>query len=308
MIIALTGSNDYLIRQTLDALVSQFVEKYGAHGVERVSGENFEPHRIAELLQGASLFSPQRLVVLRDAAGNKALWEKLGDWLERVPSDTTLVLVESTPDKRTKTYKLLQKIGELREFGERSEGELTSWLQQLAASYDGEIDAKTARYLVGQVGIDQWRLSHELQKLVHHSSSVTKEAIDELVEATPQASAFELLDAAMGRQPTVVKRLLGKLAAAEDPYKFFGLLTSQVQALTVVHSAQGKTPDAIAKEAGLHPFVVRKTQSLARSLQQQELQEIIETLALCDVQLKSTGADPWLLLEQCLSKLATRSA
>lgn len=307
MIIALTGSNEYLIRQTLDALVSQFVEKFGAHGLERVSGEAFEPNRLPELLQGASLFSPQRLVVLRDAASNKPLWEKLADWLEQVPTDTTLIIVEGAPDKRTKTYKLLQKTGELREFGERSEGELTSWLQQLAASYGGEIDTKTARYLVGQVGTDQWRLSHELQKLVHYGNPVTKEAIDELVEATPQASAFELLDAAMGRQPAIVKRLLNKLAAGEDPYKFFGLLTSQVQALAVVHSAAGKTPDNIAKEAGLHPFVVRKTQGLARSLQRTELQEIIETLAQCDTQLKSTGADPWMLLEQCLSKLATRT-
>lgn len=306
MIITLTGTNDYLIKQTLVGLAERFVSKFGVHSVERVSGEELEPARLPELLQGASLFAAERLVVVRDASKNKALWDVLASWLDRVPTETTLVIVESAPDKRTKTYKSLVKLSDLRELGERPEGELVTWLQQLAVSLEGEVDAQAARYLLGQVGTDQWRLSQEVEKLVNFSSVITKESIDELVEATPQASAFELLDGALGRKPEVVKNLLSKLAATEDPYRFFGLLTSQVQALAVVRSAGTRAPDVVAREAGLHPFVVRKTQNLARSTQAADLKAIIDNVAQCDIQLKSTGADPWLLLEQCLSKLATR--
>ncbi len=306
MIITLTGSNNYLIRQTLDSLVDQFVSKFGIHAIERVDGERLEPKRLAELLQGASLFAAQRLVIVREASANKSLWEALADWLERVPTETTLVIAESAPDKRTKTYKLLAKISDLRDLGDLPEGALVTWLQQYAASLDGSIDLKAAHYLVQQVGLDQWRLSQEVQKLIHYNPAITKESIDVLVEAASQASAFELLDAALGRQPAIVRRLLQKLAAIEDPYKLFGLLTAQIQALAIVKYAAGRTADTIAKEAGLHPFVVRKTQTLARAVDKHELKVMIGDVEKCDTQLKSTGADPWLLLGQCLSKLATR--
>ncbi len=306
MIITLTGSNNYLIRHTLDSLIDQFISKFGIHAVERVDGEHLEPIRLAELLQGASLFAPERLVVVREASTNKLLWEALANWLERVPTETTLVLAESAPDKRTKTYKLLAKMSDLRELGDLQESALAKWLQQYTASLDGSIDLQSAHYLVQQVGLDQWRLSQEIQKLVHYNRAISKESIDVLVEATPQANVFELLDAALGRQPTLVRHLLHKHSAIEDPYKLFGLLVSQIQALVIVKHAEGRAPDTIARETGLHPFVVRKTQTLARVIDKNELNVMINAIATCDTHLKSTGADPWLLLEQCLSKLATR--
>jgi DNA polymerase-3 subunit delta len=306
VIITLTGPNEFLIKQTLDGLVANFVKKHGAHGIERISGDAIEPSRLAELLQGVSLFAPQRLVILRDASKNKTLWDNLGDWLQQVPDETVLVIVEPTPDKRTKTYKLLQRTGELRTCNELTEPQLVRWLQNEATAGQGEIDTKTAQYLVQQVGTDQWRLWQELQKLLNRQTAITKQEIDELVEANPQATAFELLDAAMARKPDRVREIVTIIAANEDPYRFFGLLVSQVHAVAVVKYAGSKSADIIAKEAGLHPFVVRKTQASARAMTSELLKDMIESVALCDNQLKSTGADPWLLVEQCLSKIATR--
>jgi DNA polymerase III delta subunit len=84
------------------------------------------------------------------------------------------------------------------------------------------------------------------------------------------------------------------------------LLVSQIQTLALVVTAQGKSADAIAKEAGIHPFVVRKMQPLTRKVQYPQLQAIIEAVATADTQMKSTGADPWVLLEQCLGKIAAQ--
>ena len=75
MIILLTGTNSFAIRQTLDTLVTNFLNKNGAHALERVDGESFDALRLPELLQGASLFASERLVLLRDASKNKLLWE-----------------------------------------------------------------------------------------------------------------------------------------------------------------------------------------------------------------------------------------
>jgi DNA polymerase-3 subunit delta len=85
----------------------------------------------------------------------------------------------------------------------------------------------------------------------------------------------------------------------------FGLLASQVHTLAVVAAAGMRTPDQIAKEAGLHPFVVRKTQGVARRLGAGNIKRIAYDVALCDAQLKSTGVDPWQLISLCLQKIAT---
>lgn len=304
MIITLTGANHYLIKQTVDALAAEFESKHGAFGVERVSGEDADVGRLADLMQGASLFAAERLVVLSDASLNKPLWERLGKQLEHVPAQTTLVLVEPTLDKRTKTYKALRAGSDFREFAEPGEGELIRWAASYAKELGGQLEVPVARQLVERVGTDQWRLANELDKLVQFAPQISVAALDALVESTPQASAFELLDAVLARQPQRAQELLARLQLNEDPYRFLGLLISQVHALAVVQAA-GQTPaDAIASAAGLHPFVVRKSQSLARKLTATHVATMADAVAQCDHQLKSTGIDPWVLVRQCVGKLA----
>lgn len=305
MIIILTGPNNFLSRQTLDALVADFFEKHGAHAIERVSGEGLEPGQLAQLLQGASLFAAERLVVLRDAAANKPLWEALAEYCERVPAETTLVIIEPSPDKRTKTYKQLQKHGDLRVFDELPESELANWLQRVAKDGGRALDARTAAHLVELVGTDQWRLWQELQKLLSGSGAITRETVDALVEPQPQVSAFAVLDATFAHQPHQVAGLVRTLATSEDPYKFFGLFISQVLALATIKYADSRSPEQIAKDTGLHPFVVRKLRPLARAAGEGYIKTLVATVAAADVRLKSTGIDPWFVLEECLGACAS---
>lgn len=304
MIILLTGTNGFAIRQTLDTLVGNFLNKNGAHALERVDGESFDATRLPELLQGASLFASERLVLLRDASKNKPLWEALGEWTDRVPKEVVLVLVESAPDKRTRTYKQLQKHGRIQDFADMSEPELARWAVKVAGEQGATLDARAAAYLVRQAGTDQWRLSNELEKLIAYNPTITTESIDAMIEPNPQATAFELLDAALAGNSAKTQQILVRLKASEDAYKLFGLLVSQVQTLALVSTAQGKPAEAIAKEASIHPFVVRKMQSAARRIQGARLKEVIAAVARTDTQMKSTGVDPWVLLGQCLGKIA----
>jgi DNA polymerase-3 subunit delta len=307
MIITLTGANDFAIRHALDTLVARYLSKHGAHAIERIDGETLDAMRLPDLLQGVSLFASERLVILRDAAKNKPLWEALGNWAERVSPEIMLAIIEPAPDKRTRTYKQLQKHGELRDFAELNESQLATWAVQEAKNLGAALDARTAHYLVHQVGTNQWRLSTELQKLAGYNANITAKSIDELVVPSPQASAFELLDAVLAGKSAHARELLLRLKASEDPYKLFGLLVSQIQTLALVVTAQSKPADVIAKEGGIHPFVVRKMQPLTRHIDYVQLQAIIEAVAKIDTQMKSTGADPWVLLEQCLGKIAAQA-
>lgn len=305
MIKVLTGANSFAIRQALDAMVAEQLNKYGVHSIDRIDGESIGVDDLTNLLQGVSLFAPERLVVMRSASNNKTLWDALGEWVERVPPGVMLVLVEPSPDKRTKTYKQLQKHAEVCDFPELTEPELARWLATAAGEAGGSIDAKTSMYLVNRVSIDQWRLYTELQKLIAFNSDITVESIDQLVELNPQATAFELLDCVLRGDIEKADDLLGRLRTTEDPYRLFGLLVSQVHVLAMVVSAAGKTADSIAKEAGVHPFVVRKMQPLVRDVTQARLRELILAVARTDINLKSSSVDAWVLVEQCLGRIVS---
>lgn len=306
VIMTLTGENTFAIAAAERQLVDAFGAKHGANGIERIEAADLTPARLPDILQGATLFSPARLVILKDIGGNKPLLEPLTGALVHVADDTTVVIADAALDKRTKLYKFLKAHSNFKEFGLLNDAQLASWAQGEAVRLGGALDTKTARHLIERAGRDQWRLANEIDKLVSFAPEVTAGAIDQLVEPTPEGTAFELLDAALAGNHAQLGRLVASLKTEEDPYKLFGLLAAQVHALAVVATADGRSPDVIAKDAGLHPFVVRKTQSVARRLGAAQVAQIANDVALCDMQLKSTGADPWDLLQLCLYKIAAK--
>ena len=140
MITLLTGPNTYAIAEAIRERAKAFDGE-----VEKLDAAELEPRNLPDLFMGTSLFSSQRFIVLRGTSANKTLWSELEQWIERVPAETEIVLVETNPDKRTKTYKLLQKHATIKEHGELNEAELASWLQTHARSVGTELQPDVLR-------------------------------------------------------------------------------------------------------------------------------------------------------------------
>jgi DNA polymerase-3 subunit delta len=307
MIALLTGENTYRIRQSLDAMLAEARDKHGADAISRVDGSTVAVDSLPQLLTGASLFSSAQVVVLNEPSRAKAVWDRLGELLEHIDDATTLIIVDSKPDKRTKTYKLLQAMGAIKAHGLMQEGELVNWLQSRAREGGRDLEAETARYLMQYAGSDQWRLHHEIEKLLSLETLITPQLIRDVIEPEPRASAFEVLDAALSGNRAAAESQLEALSSSEDPYRFFGLLASQVYAIAVCKAAGGRPADQVAKDAGLHPFVVKKTMNLARRYEQHEVRRLVELVADCDVRMKTSGTDPWVLMKLTVGAIAART-
>lgn len=294
MITVLTGPNTYAIAEALRAKVSTF------HGeVERFDGAELDVRQLPDLFMGASLFAAQRLIVLREVSSNKSLWGELEQWVERVPAETEIVMIESHPDKRTKTYKTLQKHGRITEHALLNEAAMRSWLQAWARQQGAALEPDVASYLLSYVGHDQWRLKAELEKLMLSEQAITRERIQDIAEPYPESTAFELLDSVFSGDQARAERLLAELREREDPYQFFGLLSSQIMALLALVTAGSRQSDEIARDMGLHPFVVRKLSAVARTLGRGRIVALVGKLANADSRIKR-GADPWRQLETTL--------
>lgn len=304
MITVLFGGNRYALRSRLKEIETSFAKEYGSAGVERHAAERVETTQLASLVAGASLFAVNRLVIITDVSSNKLLAEAFEKLATQVPDEVHVILVESALDKRTTLYKTLKKHAELEEFAQMDELAAQKWVSEQVQREGAEISAADARMLVQYVGADQLRLAGEIAKLAAYNAVITAETIDLLVEKQPQDTIFQLLDYALsGKANQATKVLEGLERAHEDPYQVANMLIWQTHILAVVSSPDAPQDSHIAKEAKISPFVVKKTRGLAVRLTRQKLAGILDTVALLDIELKSSSANPWRSVESALLRL-----
>lgn len=272
---------------------------------EKYDGDELELSRLPDLLQGGMLFTAERLVIIRHLSDNKQLWDVLPQWLEKIDSDIHLVLIEPKPDKRTKTFKDLKKHANLQEFHPWSDRDTTlaeAWVSNEAKQHGVSLDRKLARQLVARVGLDQWQLFHAIEKLAV-LDTVTSETIEEHIEANPTENVFNLLDAALRGDAKKVSQMIQALQLSQDPYMTFGLLSGQVFQLAVL-AATDRPAAEIASGIGAHPYALGKLAPHAKRLGKGGTKRLLNIFADTDVAMKSTGHEPWLLIENALVKTA----
>jgi len=98
-----------------------------------------------------------------------------------------------------------------------------------------------------------------------------------------------------------LRTMLNTIKQTEDVYRLFALLSTQAFQLAVVANAT-KT-DNVAKDFGIHPYVVSKVRSLANDLGKDRIAKIISIFAQSDNDMKHSKTDPWAIVEQTLIKI-----
>lgn len=283
---------------------------------EKVDGSEIELRGLPDLIMGGSLFAEKRLVIIKGLSDNKTVWPVFGEWLPRVSDDIGLILVEPKLDKRTKTYKELQKTADIQEFSAWTDRQLSTaatWAAKEADTLGFKLDDKSAAELVrrslvsgeknNQIIIDQWRLFRGLEKL-QDVEVITPQAIAEIIEADPIENVFDLFAAALNGDAKRVRQMIEGLSLNQDPYRLFGLLSGQAFQLAVL-AATTKPVREVASDLGVHPFALENLTSQARRLGRPGTRKIIIIFAKTDSDMKSLGVDPWLLVEQALLKIST---
>ena len=298
MITILTGENNFENERALAEITRSFDGQ-----PERIDGEDLELRQLPDLLMGMSLFATQRLVVIKNMSTNKSLWTAFESWIGRVSEDIHLVLVEAKLDKRTKTYKLLQKTATIHEsklWTDRDTFKAEQWVMDEAKELSVSLDKKSAHFLITWIGVDQWALWQALQKL-SVLDEVTPDVIEQTIEPNPVENAFALFEAALKSDEKKIMRVLSVLEKTEDPYRLFGLLSGQAFQLAVLSVTD--LPDAtIASDFGVHPFVISKLRPFSRQLGRRSAKEVVSIFAEADTALKTSAGDPWLLIERALLK------
>jgi len=296
----LIGENSFALEQRLSELVSRVAQQ-----VEIFEGASMTREQLLSSTMAQSLFADERTIVVKNLSENAELWGELPSWLGSIAEHIHLILVETKPDKRTSTYKWLQKHTDIEQFEpwtSRNHSEALEWLRKQATDQQLKLDNKLAQELLQRVGYNQWALYLSLEKLALRGQNSTL-TLDDIIDSSTQDSVFELLQAALdGDTPTVLSTI-ERLKQTEDPYAVFGLLASQVTQLAVLSTTDQPTAQ-IASETGLHPYSLQKLKSYSKRMGREAISGIAKRLAEADRVIKSSDVDVWAVLEQQLLHIA----
>lgn len=293
MITVLTGEDTYAHKE----FVSQLED-----GLERIQGEKLTPQDLPDIFLGTSLFSSRRVIVIVALSENKTAWAALVPYIEQ-GTDNHIILLEPSLDKRSSTWRSLKKHADIQDFsplGERDQAAAITFVLSHIKLSD-----VLARHLVERVGTDKWALKGAIDKL-KLLETITKEAIDEHIQANPSTNAFDLLDHALQGNTKSVSRTLEVLKTTEDPYRTWGLLCTQLFQLTAAHASLSGE-GSISKDFGVHPFAAGKLKTAARNISARHLRHSLHSFTQADERLKTQQVDPWFVIEVELTRLS-RSA
>lgn len=292
MITTLTGANWFSIQKELANRLTDFIAQHSDFGLEKYDGEEVDYDRMREALESLPLLADRKLVVLRSPGANKTFLEKAESLLLGIPESTDVIIVEPKLDKRSSYYKFLHQNTDYKDFPELDEFGLTSWLSGEAKAAGGSLAPADARFLIGRVGARQLLLSNELHKLIAYQPAITRETIELLTEPTPQSTVFELLDAVFaGKAARALQLYQEQRAARVEPQQILAMVAWQLHVLALVKTAGERDVAAIAKEAKLNPYVVRKSSGVARHLTLASLKKLVHDALQLDIRLKSEAID-----------------
>lgn len=311
MITLLFGDNSFEIEGERRRLAAGYTGE-----AEKIDGSALELKQLPELIMGGTLFAAERLVIVKNLADNPALWAALGDWLDKVSPDIHLVLIETKPDKRTRTYKALHKAATVKEFKqwtERDRRAAVQWTLDEARQRGLGLDDKAADLIArrsmvvndkpGGAVIDQWRITHALDKLALLGTAATPAIIDDIIEPSPIENVFDLFEAALAGDSQRVSDMLKTLERHEEPHRLMGLLSGQAFYLAAI-SVADRPLSEVARDIGAHPYALSKLAPHAKKLGSEGVRQVVDALATADYDLKTSGHDPWLLIERALLRVA----
>jgi DNA polymerase III delta subunit len=182
------------------------------------------PRRVVTVLHADTLLAPKR----ESEAASRAL-EQLEDLIKAPERQTTLVLVATSVDKRSRIFKLLQKHATIVECGVLTDqGDAERWVRTRVAACGSSIDPAAARLVAQRAGTDVKRLRADVDRLTLYALGQKQITADDVREVTGPAALQD--DWAMtnaieaGQAADALRQLALMLDAGAPPEKILGQL------------------------------------------------------------------------------------
>jgi len=321
MFIFLYGADIFRSNEKLSALKNKYLEK-NSSGTD-LSVLDYETNsnakNLSDILSAQGLFSTKQLVIVKNSM-SKGTSEQQKEILEfikshsKVETDTDSVVIffeNNNPKKNGALFKFLIAHSKKQEFISLDGVHLTNWALAYAKNLSSEISfsRNALNILLAATGNDLYILSNEITKLINYKNSgtITEEDVALLVKSKIDSTMFETIEALLaGNKSRALELFHEQIAKGEDVFYILSMYTYQIRMLLKIGDFywQGMTnASEIAKDSKLHPYVVQKTLSQVRNINEEKAKQILRDLAVIDQDAKTGKIDPILALDNFIVSL-----
>lgn len=277
----LCGEEAYLKKQYKDKLKRAMADPDDSMNFSAYEGKGINPKEVIDLAETLPFFADRRVILIENSGFFKNSCEELAEYMPQVPETTHFIFVEDEIDKRSKLYKAVKNAGKIVEFTSQTEELLTRWVLTRIKKEGKNITGSVMQLFLNKVGSDMGNIDRELEKLLCYCmEKEVIEAADVEAVTTEQTTnkVFDMVNAiAEHNQRKALDLYYDLLTLKEPPMRIMYLISRQFQILLNIKDMSGKGFDnaAMAKNAGIPPFAVRRNLSQAKGFTMQQLKQAI---------------------------------
>lgn len=314
----LCGQEPYFIDKICDEIEDHILDE-GEKGFNQMVlyGKDTTMEEILENAKRFPMMADYQVIVVKEAQHLVKQLPKLESYLTQ-PQPTTILAFAykyKVPDGRSKATKLLKKNAVYFESKPLYENKVGPFINEALHEKGYKITPEANRLLVDYLGTDLGKINNELSKLtlVHDAQKpITPQDIEENIGISKDFNVFELRKA-MGSRDTLKVHRIAKYFAENPKENPIVLTVSQLFSfftqLLKVHSLKDRSPQAVARAAGVNPYFVQEVLTAVKNYPMKYCSRAIKLIRETDIKSKGVGtvnADQGDLLKELLVNIMSR--
>lgn len=288
-------------------------------GLSIIDYEEENDKKLFDVASSSGLFSSRQLIIVKNLilGASSIIQEESLKFLKSKKSlinDKNIEIVfweGDVPRKNNKLFKFLDKNSKSQNFEKLKRAKLINWISEQVEKNNPkvEISKEAIGKLIVYVGNNLFQLDNEIKKLIsfREKGEISEKDVEILVKSKVDANIFQTIEALSGGNKSLALKLLhGQLERGEDPFYIFSMYVYQFRNLLKISEFSSQGTDnhyQIAREAGIHPFVVQKGLAQLRNLSTEKLKAIYRKLQEIDLNIKTGKTEIKLALDKFVTEI-----
>ncbi len=312
MIILLYGEDIFRSQQKEKEIIAKYQakNKTGLNLTYFKEGQlDFEEFQ--KTAESASMFAEKKLIILENALEDDNFKENFFAYARRNKlKDSQDVIIVMHERKKIGVASYKTKVNMLEEFKFLNNLELARWIKEKVKKEKAKITPEAVNKLIVFVGNNLWQMNNELDKLINYAADrdfqIEAADIDLLVQTRTDLNIFKTLDALAQRDKKNAFNFLHKhLAEGAKTLYLFSMFIYQLRTLIIIKDLieKGVPFYSLAKESGLHPFVIKKSWSVLQGFSLNQLKRIYQRLLEIEIDIKKGRLDETTALDLLIAEI-----
>ena len=297
MLILLYGEDTFRSRVKLNEIITEYKTKHKTGlNLIRFNEGSLDFDKVKQSIGAVSMFDEKKLVILENILKNKDFQEKFFSYTKESKLKTSQDIILVIYQEGKVGAEVKRRVNLFEEFNPLEGLDLVNWVKKEIARHKVDIDQMSLKKLIAYVGNDLWQMNNEIGKLISYKAgeSIDEQDIDLLVKSKVDVNIFKTLDALAQKDKKTALRLLHEhISQGENENYLLSMFVYQLRTLIKLKDLVEKgTPFYnLAKQSGLHPYVVKKSSDQVKNFSLDQLKKIYRRLLEIDSGIKTGRID-----------------